>query len=597
MAQLTLKETVEKFHPVYFYRKHLDIAAKDILGLDLAPHHRIVLRSWGRQKPYCLWLASRGMGKSVLVAIYYILISILYPNNKLMVVAGNAFRGAKMLLLEIEKIVLNRLSSQLGVNYARAALEDPRRVITKDPSFWSIRWKNGSVIYGVPLGNDGSQIRGIRAFCIAQDESFLLPSNITQSVLEPMLNVLMDPTKSAEEQPVKAQSVKISTIDFSHRDFYKEYKQFHAMIASGKTGVVGDQQITSDDISVFEFNFEDSYIKHPDGSREVFWGMNLDRIYKKKENDSTDKDIWYAENKNIPMDLEGGFFSLDMLEKCSNYLLDENLDLYPEALDRCCGQCILGIDTAPSGDNTAFTVIKVGGIDHERNFDACPDSCPMKHFSKCKLYKKNSIIYAYEENKMSQKDRVKKVYEIMNRFNIVSIALDARGGGYELADLLGDRDYVTSVTNNSEVPLVYNPADTSRPHPEGALPILTTYSTTQDDNLIFNSYLRALFSNQNLLIPKPLRGRPDTQTLLESYGHIESLINQLSRIKAIPYGKSVKFIIETTDPETGRKKSGKKDLYSSLLYASAKLREKMLADVEEDIYDQSDIPEPVEFKM
>jgi len=43
-VQYTQRELAKKLFPIYFYRQHLDIAAKDILGLNLAPHHRLILR-------------------------------------------------------------------------------------------------------------------------------------------------------------------------------------------------------------------------------------------------------------------------------------------------------------------------------------------------------------------------------------------------------------------------------------------------------------------------------------------------------------------------------------------------------------------------
>jgi len=389
--------------------------------------------------------------------------------------------------------------------------------------------------------------------------------------------VLFDPTKSKEEQSVKAQNLKFSTIDYTFRDFYKEYQHYKAILEGNKEVIKEGETVNPKDISLFEFNYEDSFYKTKD--RVVtLWGIDYQRIMEKKSNPNTDIEVWLAENKNIPMDLSGGYFPIENIDRCSNVLLDEANDLYPEALDGCAAPCILGIDTAPAKANTAFVILKVGQYSKERDERVCKvansgNPCPLLGINDICLNKYyNAVIYAYEANKMEQKDRVKKIYELMERYNIISIVMDARGGGYELADLLRDRDYIRNTIGPGKQ-AIYDPLE----YPQGeGHSILKLFKTTQDDNLLFNSYLKGLLNNVHILFPKPLRGRPDNPRLMENYGHIETLINQLARIKAIPHGNSVKFEIESVDPESGRIMPGRKDLYSSLLYACGALRELLI---------------------
>ncbi len=598
-VQKTKKELIDRFFPIYFYRRHLDLAAKDILGLTLAPHHRIVLRDWSKGKHYNIFLASRGQGKTVLCAIYFVLMAILYAKHKLMVVGGQGFRGAKFLLLEMEKVILGRLSGQDTVGYARACLQDTRRTINRDPSFWSITFSNGSVVYGVPIGNDGQTIRGLRSFAIAQDEAFLLPSHMVQAVLEPMLNVLFDPTKAKEDQPIKSQSLKFSTIDYTYRDFYKEYEHYRSILEQGKLIQHDGNAIDPNDISLFEFNFEDSFYKEGD-KVTTLWGTDFQRILEKKDNPNTDKEVWWAENKNIPMDVSGGYFPIETIEECSNVLLDIKNDTFPEALDNCSGQCILGIDTAPAKANTAFVVIKAGQLNsNDRDVSKCQianagQPCIMLGKGKSCIYRGyNALIYAFEANKMDQKKRVQKIYELLDRYNIIAIAMDARGGGYELADLLRDEQYIQQNVGYDKKP-IYDPLE--YPNGEGH-PILKLYKITQSDNMIFNAYLKGMLGNRQFLLPKPLRGRPENPRLLEIYGHVETLISQLARIKAIPHGQGLKYEIESVDPSTGRLASGTKDLYSALLYATGRLREFLIEKEQTNRVREIQFADPITFDM
>jgi len=515
-----------------------------------------------------------------------------------MVIAGTAFRGSKLLLLEVEKVILNRLSSQRKVGYARACLEDPKRPISKDPSYWSIRFDNGSSIFGVPTGMDGNSIRGLRAFCVVLDEAFLLPQRMVESVILPMLNVLADPTKSKDEQEVKSQNIKISTIDYSFRPFYKEFEYFKSIKEAGTKVNYMDNEISADDISLFEFNFEDSYYYTKDGKLITLWGLDWQSIMDKKHSKLTDMSVWLSENKNIAADVSSGYFPLEDIEKCSTIQLRKSDEQLPEVLLSCSAPCILGIDNAPSAANNAFVVIKAGSLDTSKDVNICQTSynggvCPLLKKNSCSFRNFNSVIWAYEKNRMKLKDRVKLIYKLMDKFNIISIAIDARGGGLELADLLRDEGYIKSIIGGHAQPL-YDPART----PNGyGLSILTLYSTTQNMNLVFNGQLKGLITNHRLLFPAPLRGRPDSSELLEINGHVETLINQLTRIKAIPKGKSISFDIESIDPNTGHAVSGKKDLYSALLYAVARMRELLQEKEEKERVSVVDLPSPVLFHL
>lgn len=592
MIKFSNKEIAEQLFPIYFYRKNFDIAAKDLLGLHLSPHHRIIIRSWAKNKAYNYLYASRGSGKTVLKAIFYLLCAMLYPRLKIVATGGGGFRTSKLVLQEVEKVIEGHLSGQKKYNYAKNCLVDPKKPILKDPSYWSINFTNGSYLYAIPLAiaSEGNVVRGIRAHFLGQDEAFLIPQKISQSVLENMQNVLYDVNKDKDEQPIRNMLFKTSTCDFSSRDFYKEFK-FYQAILNGETDA---HDIKKDDISLFEFNLDDYYYMLPNKKRKLLWGVDIDAIIKKKSSPTADLALWTAENKNVPIDATGGYFPLETLLKAQSSL-SEMEDIFPEVLESCSEFCILGIDAAPKRATTAFVVIKVStdnfSLQNPKKCDTANGGSPCNFLKgkSCLMGLKYSVVYCYENQKMTQRERVKKIYDLYRRYNIKQIAMDLRGGGYEVSTLLRDSLFVTEVCNELGMDnpgLIYDPKEIKD---EKGLGILTMYATTADMNLKFNGFLKTILSNGRLVIPPPLRTRDVSDYILEGHGHCETLISQLARIKIMSGMRTVNFDIETVDPETGRPGSGKKDLYSALLYAAGKLQEVLETQTEEVALDAEPI--------
>lgn len=610
-VQLTSKEQFDRLFPIYFYRRHLDLAAIDLLGLDLSPHHRMILRDWGRGKPINMFFASRGTGKSVLMAIFFVLMATLYPKLKLVVVGGQGFRGSKMIMMECEAIIRGDLMGQRSVGYVRYSCRDSRKIILKDPAYWIIILSNGSTIKGVPLGmsSDGAGIRGTRAHILGRDEAFLIPHKLFQAVLEPMQNVLYEPHKNEDEQMLRNMDITVSTCDFDFRDFYKQFLYYKSVLCNEELDdpdvkdITEGMEIVKEDISLFNFDLDDSYYIY-NGKRKTMWGIDYARIMKKKHLPTTDIDLWMSENKNIPLNIQGGYFPFGPIDAGMNIELisreesEKTAQVFPELVSQCSAPCMLGIDNAPSDDNSAFVVIKAGtynSVDRDNKHcltAAMGGKCPMLHKGECTLGKRSHVVYAFEGNKLTQREKIEKIYELMGRYNIVAIGMDSRGGGFELESLLMDEAFISGLD-----PLYTPIYDPERFTLSYGLPILTLYSTTQAMNMEFNAYMKGLMSNQHLIFPRPLHGKPDDPWIFESAGHVETLISQVARIKALPAGAGVKFIIETIDPNSGLIVPAKKDLYSALLYANAKMKHLIDEQVQDDTREALPIAQAVAFNL
>lgn len=149
---------------IEFYRNNPVVAASDLLNVELAPIQRIIFRSmW--YKDYIIVVACRGLGKSFLQALLAALKAILYPGHRIGLI-GSSFRQAKVIFREVEAL------------YQRSPIlrEASTRGPVKSTDMCELRLRSagkfsGSAICAIPLGSDGSKIRGQRFFtiCVAGD--------------------------------------------------------------------------------------------------------------------------------------------------------------------------------------------------------------------------------------------------------------------------------------------------------------------------------------------------------------------------------------------------------------------------------------------
>lgn len=70
-----------------FYRALPHAYAKDYLGLNLFLFQKILLYAMNHYN-FFMYIASRGQGKSYLIAIYCLVRAILYPNSNIILASG-----------------------------------------------------------------------------------------------------------------------------------------------------------------------------------------------------------------------------------------------------------------------------------------------------------------------------------------------------------------------------------------------------------------------------------------------------------------------------------------------------------------------------
>ena len=201
---------------ISYYRYYIDEFACDILGLRLFPFQRLILRAMARYQNSML-IACRGLGKSYIVAVFYICVAILYPNIKLGIASGNSQQA--------RNVIIQKIKGELSKNESIAReIKFPIRTSDGD---CVVEFKNGSEIRAITLAQDrgGDSARSWRFSYILIDEARLVKDEIIEEILIPM-------TKTKRQNAIrwnqseKGKVIFISSAYLKTSSLYKRFK-FH----------------------------------------------------------------------------------------------------------------------------------------------------------------------------------------------------------------------------------------------------------------------------------------------------------------------------------------------------------------------------------
>jgi hypothetical protein len=95
-----------------FYRSRPDLFAEEVLLLSLKPFQKILLYCMIHYN-YSMFLASRGLGKTYLTALYCIIRCILFPGTKIVVAAGQKSQGMKIVTEKIPELIAQSKSGMI----------------------------------------------------------------------------------------------------------------------------------------------------------------------------------------------------------------------------------------------------------------------------------------------------------------------------------------------------------------------------------------------------------------------------------------------------------------------------------------------------
>jgi len=500
---------------VDFYRKYPVIAAQELLYIDLPVPQQVVLQDLWNNK-FSILTASRGTGKTFILACFACLKAMLYPGTRVGLLAPS-FRQAKLIFSEVQKMwqaspILREATT------SRPTFQSDRCVLT----FRSVGTTPHSLIEADPLGT-GDKIRGARFHVLLVDEFAKVPTDIFDAVIKPMAATSASPMErvkqvkrlkelkalGASEEDLEGQLssnsiIMASSAFFKFNHMYKRIEEYDRFISAGKKGY-STRTITYKDM--------------PDGF------MNDDVIDEARE--TMPGSLFRMEYLGIWESDSDGVFKASLLEKChlnpgdSVQLKGEKDKTY-----------VVACDPAKTTDFFSIVIFELG--------------------------EPNKVVNALQYSGMKFPKMADKLMEVCSLYNVSRLVMDSQGGGHAIKDLLCEEarygsDIIIDI-NDEE----YLNVDGRR--------LLELVNPTPTLNAETNwAALNILEQGKMKFAGSPLSGKDEEEAAYES---IQEMIHQMMTIVATQTRSgNVHFDV----PKGGGHGVQKKDLYSAFIYGAKKI--------------------------
>ncbi len=604
--------------------KYFGFTVRSLFGIELHPIQVAILQEFW-QRPFPMFIASRGFGKSFIMAMYAMLKCMFVPGSKIVIV-GSAFRQSKIIFEYMETLWRN---SDILRSIFGGASDGPRRDVDRCTLRLGDSWA-----IAIPLGT-GDKIRGLRAHIIIADEFASISPDIYETVVSgfaavsasPIQNVKAEARKKAMQEAgvwtpemnslmVKKsnQAIISGTADYSFKHFAQYWRRYKKIIESQ-----GDPEILED---IFggpvpeNFNWKDySVIRIP---YEMIPKGFMDDKQVARAKATIHSGIYQMEYAACFTSDSEGFFKRSLIESCTcsdkKQIVGKEgtISFDPVVKGDPNKKYIMGVDPASEKDNFSITVIELNG-DHRR------------------------MVYCWTTNRGNFRDRQKtglvedhdfysfcarKIRNLMKTFNFVTIGVDAQGGGVAIEEALHDPK---NLQDGEELIWPVIDYDKSKPTDnQVGLHILELVQFAKADWVSQSNHgLRKDFEDKKLIFPMfdslsiglalESEGKsileadlnPLYDSLSECIVEIEELKNELTTIvmSQTSSGAYARDKWDTPDTKGPHGKKGKlrKDRYSSLLISNmiARQIDLRLADVEYNVIGGStrDIVKPKDSEM
>ena len=524
-------------------------AAKDIFDIDLAPHQQVQLKYRWKHNSH-IDVCSRGTGKTFGDALFACLRATLIPGHRVGLIAPT-FRQSKMIFDELRKL------HERSPLFQQACEKDGPKVMPE--KCWcklkAAPGKNGSVIEALPLGTDGSKIRGARYYDVIADEAAHIDNDVLNIVVRGFLATSADPmarvrylqeqrervrrgeiTEDQIELPTSNKLLLTSTAFYQYNHLWsrvshiiekvwnskqrlqRQGKAHDHLVALGAPlngGQIPARVLSDGSRGLTAFTCEDP----PEGF------MNLESIAEARQEMS--EYTWLMEYFNyFPADSEG-FFRRSVLDAARKHNA-----FGPQFKPRKGMHYCLGIDPARTSDNFTIAVLEVD-----------PDE------------EKIRLVRVFAWNNKTFPYMVQQIRQIVKQWDIVKMCMDAGGGGREIRDQLAHKDYCPA----GERLILEDELEEHRMLIGDPLLMKlyegSNYQLEHDANF---SLLASLEHGRlQIAAPPPVPGEQYTPAAEEADREIEQTLLEMSTIIKQPAGKREKWETPT--------RTMKKDRYSAVL--------------------------------
>lgn len=462
---------------ILYFRHHPTEAVKYLFGVKLNWLQRIALRMvW--KVPFSMLVWGRRNGKTYVGAILCVLRAMLFPNERIIIVAPSK--------RQVDWVFLNEISKLYNESdYFKASVVG-KIVITN--GYDRIKFTNGSIVEGFPVGTEGNKVRGAGADLLWIDEFAQMSENIVNLVFKPMLLV---------KKKGSFNRFLITSSAFYRWNHLWPLFQYYVV------------KMAQEPAKYFVSNFN---YKHLLLSKNLPVDFDMN-IIEEAKNTMTEEE--YAMEYLGSFPAEGtGFFSSKLIESSTPKLPNKkpfNIELKGD------GKSLyyMGVDAARSegGSNFAIAIVK-------------------------KLYNSNKKVVCHIAtlNGATFQVMVDLIRRLYVDFNVSRVRMDSGGGGTTLKDLLMEKWY-DPFTKTELLPLVgreevnikgYNVID------------MVTINAERHNNLHMN--IKSEMEHGRLLFPLDLRR--DSDVNLEKAGQeLIAFKTELKVMKAIPKGRYLRFVV------------------------------------------------------
>jgi hypothetical protein len=420
--------------------KYIGSTCKLLFDIELHPIQIAILQEfWIR--PFPMFVASRGFGKSFLMSLYCILKCIFVPGTKIVVV-GAGFRQSKILFEYMENIWR---TSPILRSIFNGNDDGPRRDVDRCTLRLGDSW-----VIAIPMG-DGSKIRGLRAHIIIADEFASMSSEIYETVVSGFAAVSASPIENVKQEAKKAAMIKAGlwndqletlsykpsnqaiisgTADYGFKHFASYWKRYKSIIES-KGDINKLKEIFNGEIPD-NFNWKDySIIRIP---YELIPKGFMDDKQVARAKATIHTGIYNMEYAACFINDSEGFFRRSLIESCvvsdTNPISINNRNISFDATiaGNTNHEYIYGVDPASERDNFSIVILEIHP-DHSR------------------------VVYCWTTNRNNFKERQKtglvqehdfygfcarKIRNLMKTFPPKIIGMDAQGGGVAIEEALHD---------------------------------------------------------------------------------------------------------------------------------------------------------------
>jgi len=425
--------------------------------------------------------------------------------------------NSKMIFSEVEKLYLQ--SSILQEACAKAPTRGSDSCYLK---FKSVGGMTPSYIEALPLGDDGSKIRGSRFYLVLIDELAQIPNQILDMVIRPMGATSLAPMERVRRIEQKNKLIgkglalesdfELETVNkmvMTSSGYYKFNHMWRRMNDYWRQTEIAKKTNTTSQFAVWQIPHWDL----PDGFLDK---NNIDEARRVMSHSE-----FRMEYEAAMVSDSEGFFKASLLEACT---LGNSFGL--ETSGDTNSQYVLGIDPNQGGKaSCGLIVLKLGLI--------------------------NKIVVVSELKNQTTQQMTQAVQDVCDAFNITRVFMDRGGGGKAICDLLEDG-------YGNKTPLI-DRTNEEHKHMQGRH-VLEMVNFNPSWIADANFTTKSMFEEKKLLFPElSLNTTQDYEVL--NYESVNILKSQLLNIIVTPTSTG---LLHFDTPQKGQNK----DLYSALILAA-----------------------------